>query len=249
MPPVLVEKQGRVLVMTLNRPEALNAIDTSVTAALLDALTRLDEEDDLTVAVLTGAGQVFCAGMDLKAFATAGPPKRFDELMEWNGNKPVIAAVEGSAMGGGLELALICDLIVAADSVKFATPEVRLGLFAAGGGLLRLPRRLPYSVAMEMALTGRPITAGEARQMGLVNRLAPTGEALTAAVALAEEIAEQAPLAVSASKRLIRDGIDLSEGEFWERQKPHIRTVFRSEDAREGARSFAEKRRPSWTGR
>ena len=186
--------------------------------------------------------------MDLKAFAAGGPPKGFDQFLETGSKKPLIAAIEGFALAGGLEVALTCDLLVAAKDAKIGIREVKVGLFAAGGALLRLPRRLPYSVAMEMALTGQPITADEAKSYGLVSRVTENGATIDAALELAELIAENAPLAVAASKALIQAQQGITEEEFWELQKPHMKKVFTSNDAMEGPASFAEKRSPNWSG-
>ena len=246
---VLTEKRGRVLLITLNRPDARNAINTAVGMGLASAMQQLDEDDGLTAAVLTGAGQGFCSGMDLKAFLTEGPPKGFNEFLVDGAKKPLIAAVEGFALAGGLEVALTCDLMVAAKGVRIGIPEVGVGLFAAGGALMRLPRRLPYGVAMEMALTADPITAEQAHEYGLVARLAEPGKALEVALELAERIARNAPLAVSASKQLIRELGGRTEEEFWLHQQALSGQVFSSEDAKEGPRAFAEKRAPDWKGR
>jgi enoyl-CoA hydratase len=247
-PAVLTETRGRVLVITLNRPEAMNAINTALAQGLLAAVRQLDSDPNLTVGVLTGAGRGFCSGMDLKAFATEGGPVGMDEFIRNGAQKPLVAAIEGFALAGGLELALACDLLVAAEGVKIGIPEVNVGLFAAGGGLLRLPRVLPYAVAMELALTADPITAEQAHGYGLVSRLAEKGGALDVAIQLAERIAKNAPLGVAASKQLIRKALDLSEEEFWEAQKPLMAKVFTSADAKEGPRAFAEKRAANWSG-
>ena len=246
---VLTERRDRVLLITLNRPESRNAINTELAEGLVRAIDELDGDDGLTVGVLTGAGSGFCSGMDLKAFAAGQPPKGFMSFLENGSAKPLIAAIERFAVAGGLEMALTCDLVVAAGGARLGIPEVSVGLFAAGGGLLRLPDRLPYGVAMEMALTGDPITAEQAYEYGLVNRLAEPGHAVDDALALAQRIAMNAPLAVRASKRLVRDSRGRSEAEFWELQRPHIAPVFRSDDAKEGPRAFAEKRPAVWAGR
>lgn len=246
---VLTETRGRVLVITLNRPEAMNAVNSALAADLNAAIGRLDSDDGLSVGVLTGAGRGFSAGMDLKAFAVEGPPKGFVEFLVDGARKPLIAAVEGFALAGGLEIALTCDLLVAAKGVKLGIPEVKVGLFAGGGALLRLPSRLPEAVAIEMALTGDPITAEAAHQYGLVSRLVEPGEAVAAAVALAERIASNAPLSTAVSKRLIRDRVGRTEAEFWAHQAGLTPAVFGSDDAKEGPRAFAEKRAPNWSGR
>jgi enoyl-CoA hydratase len=245
---VLTEVRGRVLLITLNRPEAMNAINTDLAQGLLAAIDRLDNDDALTTGVLTGAGRGFCAGMDLKAFAAGGPPKGFDGFIRNGARKPLIAAVEGFALAGGLEVAHTCDLLVAAKGIKLGIPEAGVGLFAAGGALLRLPRRVPYGVAMEMALTADPITAEQAFAYGLVTRLAEKGEAANVALELAERIARNAPLSVAASKQVLRETQGRTEEEFWDMQAPVMRTVFSSDDAKEGPRSFAEKRAPTWSG-
>jgi enoyl-CoA hydratase len=245
---VLTERRDRVLVITLNRPEARNAINTALAQALTAAIEELDSDDGLTAGVLTGAGGGFSAGMDLKAFATEGPPKGFDDFLRKGAKKPLIAAIEGFAVAGGLEIAVTCDLLVAASGVKLGIPEVGVGLFAAGGALMRLPRLVPYGVAMEMALTGDPITAEKALEYGLVARVTEPGKAVDEAIALASRIAKNAPLSVAASKQLIVDSFGRTEEEFWEHQLPQLREVFASDDAKEGPRSFAEKRAPKWTG-
>jgi enoyl-CoA hydratase len=245
---VLTEKRDRVLLITLNRPDAMNAINGALSAGLVAATEELDNDPGLTAGVLTGAGRGFCAGMDLKAFSRGediGPMMKF---VREGANKPLIGAIEGFALAGGLELALSCDLLVAAKGVKLGIPEAGVGLFAAGGGLLRLPSRVGYGKAMEMAITADPITAEEAAEYGLVARLAEKGEAVTVAMELAERVAKNAPLAVAASKQLIRATQGTTEEDFWKIQAPMQQAVFASEDAKEGPRAFAEKRPPEWTG-
>ncbi|HUW02811.1 MAG TPA: crotonase/enoyl-CoA hydratase family protein [Acidimicrobiales bacterium] len=245
---VLTERRDRVLLITLNRPEAMNAINTDLAQGILAAIAELDGDPGLTAGVLTGAGRGFCAGMDLKAFAAGGTPDGFQQVIEDGAQKPLIAAVEGFALAGGLELALTCDLIVAADNVKFGIPEAGVGLFAAGGGLFRLPPRVGYGKAMEMALTADPISAEEALSLGLAARLTEKGGAVEGALELAERIAKNAPLAVAASKQIIRNSEGLTEAEAWKNQGSLIGKVFRSNDAMEGPVAFAEKRAPKWTG-
>ena len=245
---VLTERRDRVLLITLNRPKAKNSVNTALAAALSAAVEELDSDEGLTAGVLTGAGGGFSAGMDLKAFATEGPPKGFDAFLRHGAKKPLIAAIEGFALAGGLEMALSCDLLVAAKGVRLGIPEVGVGLFAAGGALMRLPRLVPYGVAMEMALTGDPISAEKALEFGLVARVAETGKAVDEAIALATRIAKNAPLSVAASKQLIVDSFGRTEEEFWKHQMPRMAEVFASNDAKEGPRSFAEKRTPKWTG-
>ncbi|WP_420288346.1 crotonase/enoyl-CoA hydratase family protein [Nocardioides sp. CPCC 206347] len=238
-----------VLLITINRPEARNAIDGPVATGLLRAVERLDEDPALRVGVITGAGGFFSAGMDLKAFAEHGAPKDMMPFLTRVGEKPTIAAVEGFALAGGLEVALTCDLVVAATHARFGVPEVAVGLFAAGGALCRLPRRVPVSVALEMALTAKPINAELAHSHGLVNRVVPVGNALGEALELARTIGRNAPSALRASRELIYCSLDVDEAEFWKLQQPLIDTIFHSEDAKEGPKAFAEKRSPVWTGR
>lgn len=245
---VLTEKRGRVLLITINRPDARNAINSAVGLGLVAALKELDEDAGLTAGVLTGAGKGFCSGMDLKAFLSGGMPEGFGEFLEKGAEKPLIAAIEGFALAGGLEVALTCDLLVAARGVRIGIPEVGVGLFAAGGALMRLPRRVPYGVAMEMAITADPITAEQAHEYGLVTRLAEPGKALEVAIELAERVAKNAPLAVAASKQLVRETAGRTEEEFWEYQRSFSGKVFTSDDAKEGPRAFAEKRAPNWSG-
>jgi enoyl-CoA hydratase len=249
---VLVEERGRILVMTINRPQARNAIDGSVAARLAAALEQLDTRADLAVGVLTGAGGTFSAGMDLKAFLRGESPtvpgRGFGGMTEAPPAKPIIAAVEGYALAGGCELMLACDLVVAAEDAQFGIPEVKRGLVAGAGGLFRLPQRLPRNVAMELALTGDFLSAPDARQYGLVNRLTPPGGALAGALELAERITANAPLAVRASKEVIVSSADWPAEETFARQGEIIHPVFVSADAQEGARAFAEKRDPVWRG-
>ena len=246
---VLTDRRGRVLLITLNRPDARNAINTELSEGLGRAMDELDGDPGLTAAVLTGAGKGFCSGMDLKAFAVSGAPRGLNRVLEQGTDKPMIAAIEGFAMAGGLELALCCDLLVAAKGAKLGIPEVGVGLFAAGGALMRLPLRLPYGVAMEMAITAEPMTAEQAFGYGLVTRLADPGHAVEVALSVAERVARNAPLAVAASKRLIRAFQGITEEAFWVLQKAVVPGVFGSEDAKEGPRAFAERRAPNWSGR
>ncbi len=245
---VLTEVRGRVLLITLNRPEAMNSINTPLAQALLAALETLDGDPNLTLGVLTGTGRGFSAGMDLKAFAAEGPPKGFNRFIEDGCKKPLIAAVEGFALAGGLEIALSCDLIVGAENAKFGIPEAGVGLFAAGGALLRLPRRVPYGLAMELALTAEPITAQEALNVRLIDKVSPKGGAVDSAMELAERIAKNAPLSVAASKQVLKAQQGHTEEEFWKMQAPIMGTVFSSDDAKEGPAAFAQKRAPEWSG-
>jgi enoyl-CoA hydratase len=251
--PVLTERRDGVLLITLNRPDARNAIDLAVAEGIAAAIDELDGSDDVSVGVLTGAGKGFCAGMDLKAFVSGQRPwvadRGFAGIVRRPPVKPLIAAIDGFAVAGGLEIALACDLIVAARGAKLGIPEVKRSLVAAGGALLRLPRRIPYHAAMELALTGDPIPAERAHELGLVNRLAEPGGAVKEALRLAQEIAVNAPLALVASKRILQEQHDWPAAEMWERQSAISEPVFVSEDAREGATAFAEKRAPVWRGR
>jgi enoyl-CoA hydratase len=252
-PVVLTARRGRVLVITLNRPDQRNAVNAAVAQGIAAALDDLDADPELTIAVLTGAGKGFCAGMDLKAFVAGESPRVGDRgfagITRRAAVKPLIAAVDGFALAGGLEVALACDLIVASRGTRLGIPEVKRGLIAAGGGLLRLPRALPRNIAMELALTGDPILAERAFELGLVNRLTEPGEALDAALELADAIAHNGPLALAASKRVLTESVDWPDGEFFDRQDEIADPVFGSADAREGAAAFAEKRRPVWRGR
>jgi enoyl-CoA hydratase len=250
---VLVEERDGALVITIDRPEARNAIDRAIAEGIAAALDRLDGEDGLRAGVLTGAGGYFSAGMDLKAFAAGERPaaggRGFAGIVERPPAKPLIAAIEGFALAGGLEIALACDLIVAARGARLGIPEVKRSLVASGGALLRLPARIPYHVAMELALTGEPITAERAHGLGLVNRVAEPGGTLAAALELAVAIAAGGPLAIAATKRVLVEAPGWPVEEAWARQAEIAGPVYASEDAREGAAAFAEKRVPVWRGR
>jgi enoyl-CoA hydratase/carnithine racemase len=252
--PLRVERADGVVVLTLSRPERRNAIDLETACLLSAALDELDESDDLAVAVLTGSATMFSAGMDLKDYAATGR-RPVDEHRGGFGivgrppRKPIVAAVEGPALGGGFEIALACDLIVAGAGATFGLPEVKRGLVASGGGMLRLPRRVPRNVAAEALLTGRPLSAARGAELGLVNQVVADGGALAAARSLAAEIAANAPLAVQASKRVMADSALWPEDEWFARQELVIEPVRSSRDAREGARAFTEKRAPRWQGR
>ena len=242
---VHVETTGHVMTITINRTHKRNSFDGEVLQQLGDAFSTLDKDPSLRVAVLTGAGGTFSSGMDLAWFSGGG---ELDIELFRSGLPvtPVIAAVEGYALAGGLELALFCDMIVAAEDVKLGIPEVKRGLFAAAGGVVRLPRRLPRNVAMEMALTGEPIGARRAAELGLVNRVCAPGEALNAAYELAAVLIANSPTAVRASKRLIECAGEGSEDAAWERSEAERGTVFSGPDAAEGPRAFVEKRPPQW---
>jgi len=250
--PVLSERRGRVLTITINRPDQRNAVNAAVAQGIAAGLDELDGDPELSVGVLTGAGKGFCAGMDLKAFVTGDRPRvpgrGFAGIVERPPDKPVIAAIEGFAVAGGLEVALACDLIVASRGARLGVPEVKRSLVAAGGALMRLPRTLPRNVAVELALTGDPIDAERAYALGLVNRLTEPGGAVSAAQQLAETIAANGPLALAATKRIMVEAADWPDAEFFERQREISDPVFASEDAREGATAFAERRDPVWKG-
>jgi enoyl-CoA hydratase len=251
--PVLIEYVGALLVITINRPERRNAVNQRVSKLISEAIDRLDGDPNLRVGVITGAGGHFSSGMDLKDFAEGSRPeiegRGFAGVTERPPAKPLIAAVEGFALAGGCELALACDLIVAAHGASFGLPEVCRGLVAGSGGLIRLAQRIPPGIALEMALTGNRFSALDAHRWGLANRLAPDGEALAHARDLALQIAVNAPLSVVASKRIMREARDWSGEEVWDRQRPLAEAVINSRDAHEGALAFAEKRQPVWRGR
>jgi enoyl-CoA hydratase len=250
---VLLSRSESVLTITLNRPQVRNAVNRNVAVLLASAIHDFEEDDELSVAVLTGAGGAFCSGMDLKAFLRGERPvvegRGFAGLVMRPPTKPLIAAVEGFAVAGGCELVLACDLIVAGRSATFGLPEVKRGLVAAAGGLLRLPQRIPYQVAIEAVFTGEPICAERAHSLGLVNRLVDDGDALPAAQQLAAAIAANAPLALRASKRIILEQAQWSPDQAWAEQAAIVGPVHASDDAREGALAFAEKRKPQWRAR
>jgi len=248
----LRERRNRVEIITINRPEARNAINYDTSKALADAFDEAESDPEVWAVVLTGAGdKAFSAGMDLKAFAGGG-----GNVMGVNGGfagitrrdfpKPLIAAVNGHALAGGLEIMLACDLVVAAEHATFGIPEVQRGLAAGAGGLIRLPRRIGLARALELAMTGDPIDAPTALGLGLINRIVPGAEVVDAAVALAERICKNAPLAVRGSKKVVKVSADVSEEEAWELQGKIVMDVFSSPDAMEGPRAFAEKREPKW---
>jgi enoyl-CoA hydratase len=251
--PVLTERRGNVLLITLNRPQVRNAVNAALAEGLGRALDQLDSDEQLSVGVLTGAGGFFCAGMDLGAFVRGESPwygdRGFAGIAQRSATKPLIAAIEGFAVAGGMEIALACDLIVAAKGAKLGIPEAKRSLIAAGGALLRLPRRMPYHVVMELALTGDPFPAERFHELGLINRLAEPGDAVEVALGLAAALAKNGPLALAASKRILQEQYDWSSEEMWAKQGAISGPVMGSEDAKEGASAFKEKREPVWKGR
>lgn len=251
-PAALVERVDRVCVITINRPEVRNAINAAASAAICEAIDELDASDDLAVGILTGAGGVFSAGMDLKAFAAGESPdvpfRGMGGIINTPPRKPLIAAVEGWALAGGLELMLACDMVVAGRSAKFGLPEVKRSLVPDGGGALRLPRRIPYAVAMEMLLTGDPIDAERAAGLGLINQVVDDGGARDGALALAARIADNGPLALAAVKAIAARRLAWDEPDAFALQAHLSKRVETSADALEGATAFVEKRSPHWRG-
>jgi enoyl-CoA hydratase len=249
---LLIERRGRVELMTINRPDARNAINRATAEAIDAALDAADADDEVWVVVLTGAGdKAFSAGMDLKAFAAGEVPftaHGFGGITRRKFSKPLIAAVNGAALAGGFEIMMSCDLVVAADHARFGIPEATRGLVAGAGGLIRLPKRVPLTVALEMALTGDPIDAERAYDLGLVNRVVPGDQLVDAAMTLAERIVQNAPLAVRTSKRVMSEAVELNEAQAWTVNDEAFAAIGRSADALEGAVAFAEKRPPNWRG-
>jgi enoyl-CoA hydratase/carnithine racemase len=261
MPAVSISREGRVAIVVMDRPEARNAMNREMAEQLNAIYDELAQDDDVRAVVLTGAGdRAFCAGQDLKEVESAvkqaesGAPRRgpsggFGGITRRDFPKPIIAAVNGFAMGGGFEICLACDLIVAEEHASFGLPEVKRGLFAGAGGLVRLGRRLPMPLAMEVILTGEPLSAQRAYELGLVNRVVPKGEGVRAALELADLICQAAPLAVRLSKKMVRTGVLHGEEELWNLQAQLGAELMRSEDFLEGPRAFIEKRAPQWKGR
>jgi len=249
---IRTEVADSVAVITIDRPQARNAVNGEVARGIAAAIEDFDGRGDVSVLVLTGAGGTFSAGMDLKGFLAGDAPmaagRGFGGIVERPPAKPVIAAVEGYALAGGFELVLACDLVVASEEAKFGLPEVRRGLVAGAGGLLRLPKRIPYHLAMEIALTGEHFSAAALAAAGLVNKLVPAGEALSAAKELAHKVALNAPLALAATKRVIVESADWPADKAFAKQGEIISPIFGSKDAMEGAMAFAEKRQPVWRG-
>lgn len=249
---LLVREEDGILIMTINRPEAKNAMTKACSEAIAAALDRLDGEDHLRVGILTGAGGTFCSGMDLKGFLRGETPsvkgRGFGGLTEKKPAKPLIAAVEGYALAGGLELMIACDMVVAKSSAKFGIPEAKRGLVAAAGGLMVLPDLIPHKIAMELALTGEFIDAARAYELGMINRVTD-GDALEAALELAGTINANGPLAVKVSKQIIEESRGWALDERYAEQGKLMPQIFMSEDAREGSAAFAEKRAPNWKGK
>lgn len=250
---VLVDITNGIMTITMNRPEARNAINGDTARGIAAALEQLDADDSVRVGILTGAGGTFCSGMDLKGFLTGDLPsvegKGFGGLTEALPRKPLIGAIEGYALAGGCEMALSCDMLVAAETSKFGIPEVKRGLVAAAGGLMRMPRQIPQKIAMELALTGDFMSAQRAADLGLVNRIVAEGSALESAKELAAAINANGPLAVAVSKQVVLQSADWSTSEMFTKQNEIAIPVFSSEDAIEGAAAFAEKRAPNWKGK
>jgi len=249
---VEMERRDHVALITLNRPEARNAINPEVSQTMAGFLDEVEADPELRAVVLTGRGEVFSAGADLKVVAQgnandiARGKGGFAGVTTRDFPKPLIAAVNGPALAGGFEIVLSCDLVVAADTARFGIPEVKRGLMAAAGGLIRLPKRVPLAIALELAMTGDPIDAPRALQLGLVNQVVPGAQVVDTAIALANRIGENSPIAVRNSRRLVREAAELSEEDGWTRTIELMMPVFESGDAIEGATAFAEKRPPVW---
>lgn len=251
---VKTEISDGVMVITVNRPQARNAVNYETAHALAQAFDALDADPDVVIGILTGAGNTFSSGMDLKAFALNGQRplvegRGFAGLCERPPRKPLIAAVEGYALAGGCEMALACDMIVAANNANFGLPEVKRGIVPGSGGMVRLPNRIPYHIAMEVVLTGEMLPASRAAEFGLVNRLVEPGQALNAAQELARIISANGPLAVQTAKKVVTEARDWRQADMFDLQRPRIAHIFTSADAKEGATAFAEKRAPVWQGK
>ncbi len=246
------EDRGHVAILRLNRPEARNAISPEVSMEMEAHLDAIESDPQIRTVVITGTGEVFCAGADLKVIASGGanaiasPKGGFAGITNRDFPKPIIAAVQGPALAGGFEIVLSCDLVVAADDSRFGIPEVQRGLIAAAGGLIRLPKRVPLALALEFAMTGDPIPASRAFELGLVNRLVPKADVLDTAIALAERIGENSPIAVRYSRKLVKEAAEVNEAEAWRINAKYTVEVFSAGDAVEGATAFAQKRKPNW---
>ncbi len=256
MSELLRERRGHIEILTINRPKARNAINGAVSLAFAGAFDELEADDDCWVVIVTGAGdQAFSAGMDLKAFTAGeagdimGAKGGFGGIVQRDFSKPLIAAVNGSALAGGCEIMLACDLVVAVEGAVFGIPEVKRGLMAGAGALIRLPKRIPPTIALELALTGASIDAQRALALGLINRVVPAEKLMEESLALANAIAKNAPLAVRASKRVMKQAGELPDAEGWTINNAAVPEVFGSADAMEGPIAFAEKREPVWSGR
>ncbi len=259
-PHCLVERRGHVLVVTMNRPEARNALSAEMMNIMREAWDQVDRDRDIRVCVLTGAGGAFCAGADLKAMTQSHPGKSFegggwdltriDALLKGRRlTKPLIAAVEGPAIAGGTEILQATDIRVAGESARFGVSEARWGLFPLGGSAVRLVRQVPYTLAADILLTGRHLSAAEAREIGLVGRVVPDGQALDTALEIAEQVAANGPLAVQAILQTIRDTEGMAEDDAFKIEAEIGMRVFMSEDAKEGPRAFSDKRTPEFSGR
>ena len=254
MTAIETERRGRVGIIRINRPEARNAVNGEVANGMEAALDDFEADANIQAVIVTGNGPTFSAGADLKLVATGRAAEiatergNFAGIVRRDYSKPLIAAVNGAALAGGFEIVLACDLVVAADHAVFGVPEVKRGLFAAAGGLIRLPKRVPLALATELAITGDPIDANRALQLGLVNRVVPAEDVLDTALELAGRIAENGPLAVKNTLQMVREAGDLTEAEAWRRNSELAMEVFASKDSIEGPTAFAEKRPPQWTG-
>ena len=258
---IIFERMGHIAKFTLNRPQAMNSVSSQLWNEMGTALEEFNQDPELWVAIITGAGdRAFCAGADLKEVVATGGLKKTEQMSKWGFagitqhyiEKPLIAAVNGFALGGGTEIALACDLVVASEKASFGLPEVKRGILAGAGGLIRLPRQIPLKVAMHVILTGESLSAAEALRWGLINQVVPQEKVMSAAMALAEKICENAPVSIRASKNVVYHSLDASLNfppEAWDVNNTYTDVVMSSEDAKEGPRAFAEKRLPNWKGK